>query len=1212
MEKFDLVNNKIVKQNNTEVFLSTDIESGEKNTIDIDKIPQGWKNNNTLSVELGANYGTVKRISNKYRINHPEFFKEFKSEKNAVYECYSPELVVLITEEINKNNEIKKAPENWKTCHALQEELEVKETIIKKIVEKYKKTNPTFFELFKGSYKNEEAKGKGTKKGNGKAGRIYEHFSPELVEIVRQEILSKKENKQNETKQEKLKTDFEDFIQDISDEQTDNEQAIKIREILRLLPGNSHDIILQYHPQYKGLSVDYIKRIISDYLGDFLLIKNEWKERDLEDFKEVIGTQDIRESILAILKNACLNFINNEKKNNPDVEEYKILEQYFQKPEMVAAASISEMKGALQELKKYYEDIFELQYKKPYAIVESLKIGRVFPDINQLLNIKEIKEKKKMLIADEMGLGKSASAILAKEYLEIGCAVIIVPSNVIDTWENYLSDHVDQNGKQVGYFKSGFAPKVLVVNSFNDLGKLQSETFDYVVISQERFGGEKYGEVLGSIDFDMLIVDEVHKLKNIETGVRSESMLDLAEKMNGENKYLTLLSGTPIPNKVKDIAISLKLLYPEKYKEFSSKEMVGRILYGDLIDLRTELLMRMQMKELVTSIEMPERKEQDIEVILSKEEREIYEILLEEEELTASEKIVSFRQFLLNPELLKVEPGFPGAKIEKLQEVLNEDLKTNEKIVVFVNGYIEGVIRGESTIVDKLNLPTDVKIEEIHGEISKEERKMIEEKLKTNGQKMILFVGGQTADVGVDFSGADNVIFYNEPWSKYDKRQQQSRVYREGLKSTLTVKTLLTKDSIEEGIRRYINSKEKAIEKLLRGIGNTNAEKKLLRTDSNLEKENIETNAELSNEYMSDWEKLMMHFGEGFEVGEKEFKQELEKKGKEYAELYRKLGRLTYQGNNARVTATFLENMIQEKKQEIGSLRILDIASGPEMLKEAASEKLQDRIFSMDINKEHFIHTETKTKRIVGSYISIPAKDNSLDYCNLGFAFHQTSPIKFHKKNYERLQVLAEMNRVLKVGGRSVISMLHNVTFKNHEMFKELIENLGFKIVSKYTGKVVGDENYTSHFYTFEKTEDIVEYKSESQKYIASEVPKDINMLADRVGNELLKSLEIEKVKEGKSRLKDQRRMIENVMLHENKVKIIFNSNDADLYDNEIQSIKDAEDLKEKYGGISNIPIDEIKRIGFERKLKNQNYYLLYKIIKDGGAVVVRGDYKRK
>lgn len=1041
--------------------------------------------------------------------------------------------------------------------------------------------------------------------------KIRDYYSPELAKLIEEEVLKGKESELQEI----LKTNLENFVQEVANEATSDDQAKKIGEIMRLLPGNAHDILLKYHPEYKGMQVGYVKKIIADYLGDFMLVHREWQPSDIEKTKDLLDIKEIREEILINLKNGCLNFVNLERKNNPDIKEQALVDKYFQKEEMMTLlrSGIPEVASSLSDLKRYYDEIFSLREKKPGNIVGSLKEGRVFPDINQMINIKEISEKRKMLIADEMGLGKSASAILTKEYLGLGCALVVMPSNVQDTWQKYLSDHVNEDDKQTGYFKKGLAPKVLNIDSPKDMERLKNEVFDYILISQEKINGETYKEALQDIDIDMMIVDEIHKLKNIESGTRSEAIIALSEKIKGDNKYLVLLSGTPVPNKVKDVAIILKLLYPEKYKEVNNKEMVRRILYGDLIDLRTELLKKMQMKELVTSIEMPKLTEIDIPIELSPSEREIYEILLEEDELTATEKIILFRQFLLNPELTNVQPGVTGSKIKMLEKTLKEDLQTQKKIVVFVNDYIKGVVRGDKNIIDKMDLPDDIVIKEIHGEITnRAERKQIEEDLKVGNKGMVVFVSGQTAGVGVDFSGADGVIFYNDPWSKYEKNQQKGRVYREGLKNPLTVKTLVTKNSIEEGIRHYIDAKEKAIEKLLKGISNTDAEKKLLYNDSKISTNNIETNAELSKEYLSDWEKLMVHFGEGFESGEKRFRDGLSTKGKEYAELYRKLGPLTYQGNNARTTATIIERMIDEKSENTNGLRILDVASGPEMLKDAASEKIKGSIYSMDINTEHFTHSVDEGKTIVASFLNLPVMDNSINYLNLGFAFHQTSPIKYYKKNYERLQVLAEMNRALKTGGRAVISMLYNVKFTNEHTFEKLIDKIGFKIVEDYSGKVASGENYKANFFTLEKTANIPEYKSDALKFSSADNARYITELGDKLGREFLEGLEMKKTSEGESRIRDQRRMIDTVSINEKEIKLILNEKDSKLLAQEKQSIKDGEDLKKKYGGIKNIPLDEIKAIGFERKLETPGYFLLYKIIKEGGAVIIRGDYKNK
>ena len=1107
-------------------------------------------------------------------------------------------------QEIKNTKEVR---DDWETNNALAKELKVYHKAIQTIADEFLVPNPEYFQMMK-----------------IESGSVRKHFSPKLVEIIKKEIEKRRIEGRGVEREEKLKQSLEDLVQGIPGGENTDEKTKKLREIIGLLPENACDILFKYHPEYKGLRVEYVKSVIAEYLGDFLLVRRPWEPKDIEMAGELFSDGRFAEALFLKFKDASLASFQKEKKANPEADEYDLIMRYFENEKISEAASrIPEVQNTMNRLREYYVDIFKRAEKKPGNIVDRLKEGRVFPDINQLINIKEIADNRKMLIADEMGLGKSASAILAKEYLGLKCGLIVAPSNVISTWEKYLSSAKDEEGKQIGYFNAGLEPKILVLENPEDIKKLD-QPYDYILVSQEKLK-DSYVSSLEKVDFDMLIVDEVHELKNIEKGIRSENVIKLSGKIIGEDKYLAILSGTPIPNKVKDLAITLKLLYPEKYKDYSDKNLVNRIIYGDLVDLREELFSRMQMKEIAASIEMPLLLSEDVEVELSGEEREVYQILLEEDELTASEKIITFRQFLLNPQLLSVEPGFEGSKVEKLKETLAEDLKTKDKIVVFVNGYIEGVIRDKvdektkavlvENIIGKLDLPSDVLLKTIHGkdENKNDYREGVQRQFNNDGGKMVIFVSGDTANVGVDFSGANEVIFYNEPWSKYEKRQQQGRSYREGLKGPLTVKTLMTRGTIEEGIRRYINAKERAIEKLLKGIERTKAENILLEKDSRSRRVDVETNEELSREYMNDWEKLMLHFGEGWEAGDEWFRNMPEDKRSSYAQLYRKLGGLTYQGNNARVSASLIARMISEKPKAVSeNMRILDIASGPEMLKRHAPKGLGGRMYSFDINEKHFEDSFDKKRTFKTSYLDLPIKSRSVDYYNIGFALHQTKPIKIYKKNYERLQVLAEMNRVLKVGGRAVISEVHNVEFVNIKKFEELTKNLGFKIVKEYNGEVDGGGNYRAHIITLEKVRGIQGYKDEKIKFNDPDKSAYIKELGDMLGKELLSGLEIKKLPKGKSRLKDQRRMIEKFRFGGKEMKVAFNEVDEKLFSEEQTTIKIGEGLKQKYEGIKNIPLAEIKGAGFERKLETPGYYLLYKIIKNGGAVVIRGNHKER
>ena len=317
--------------------------------------------------------------------------------------------------------------------------------------------------------------------------------------------------------------------------------------------------------------------------------------------------------------------------------------------------------------------------------------------------------------------------------------------------------------------------------------------------------------------------------------------------------------------------MALKLLYPERFGEASNKELTSQIINGDILDLRALLVPRMQMKSLAESIKMPGLEEVVHRVELSKDEQEMYEVLLEEDELTASQKLQFLRKFNLNPQLLDAAPDINGSKIRAVGESLKQTFEGKDKVVMYVNGYIEGIIRGSNTIVDALGLPEGVEVYTIEGKVKKDQRNIIQQKLQDSSGKMLVLVSGQTADVGVDFSGAQEVYFYNEPWTEYDKKQQLGRVYRPGLKEDLTVRTFINAGTIEEGIHSYIRSKYLAVEKILKGVPISELEREMLQKSEKQNSPNLEVNPELAEYYFSSWDRMMKIYAYVKELGEPDF-----------------------------------------------------------------------------------------------------------------------------------------------------------------------------------------------------------------------------------------------------------------------------------------------------------------------------------------------------
>lgn len=1158
----------LASNQNLAEYISPDLVEIIKEKIsDRNLAPDGWLTNRNIANILGVGKTKIKKMSESFRKTRPEWFRYYLDRTKKLSEHYHPDLIKIITKKITEKE---KAPEGWIINKNFARLLNIDNQFLQKTANAYKSTRPEWFK----EYLN-------------KSGQLWTYYHPDLVAKIKDDLseLIQKKEKNKESRQ--LEQNLKNFAQELADGQSDVAQHFG--SLVRVLGSSrSIDILFKFHPEYQKLPMEYVKGTMADYLGDYLITKAPFKLEDAKLAVDSLSELTFQEGLYETLKDNCLQFYFKQRqagKRNSQEIIYGYLD-YITKA--FGHLKNKDLDDIMERTILYYDSVLK-DFHKPDGFVEALSDDREFPDINQRINMKELANKKRLLIADEMGLGKSASVIMAKEQLRVPCALIVAPSNVLNTWQQYLSEENPHDPKSGGYFKTSAIPRVLRVENPESLKDAAAEDYDYILMSQERLSASGYVSALEKIDYGMLIVDEVHKLKSVGArgGKRAPELLRLAEKIGGENKYLALLSGTPIPNKVEDIAVILKLLYPERFSAMADRDLVYQIVHGDIIDLRSLLLPRMQMKDLEEGVEMPELTEKIIEVQLSTLEKEVYEVLLEEDELSSTEKMKILRQFLLNPELIDATPGIIGAKIEALSKKLSEAFKTHDKVVVFVNDYVEGVIRGNTTIMNKLGLPPDVEVRVIHGEIPPAERGSIEEELRASRQKMIFFVSGRTADVGINFSSADRVFFYNEPWTEYQRRQELGRVYRPGLAHNLESDTLLAVGTIEQGMHEYISRKYTAVEKLLRGIPLTDLEKNLVEKDEKSQGPDLSVNPELAEYYFSSWDKMMKIFGYVKEIGETDFRKFLAEYARDYAGGYADLGNRSYQANANRVAGTVIHELSKESGANSSGLKILDLASGPEMLKQHIGNEYQNQIFSIDINQEHFAK-RPGAKAVAGSMLALPFREQSFDFANSNLSFHYSS-FAPSKGNFERLQVLTEMNRVLKISGKLVLNLIYSLELKHPAKFKELVENLGFRLVEQYTDEVVSGNQYRSQVITLEKIENL-------------DSTETIEDLAESLGSQL----DGLKFKNADKQVKNSRPIITEFKLHDQIVPVNFNESDKQVLEEEQALLKQGKNLKSQYEKIEAIPAKEIIENKFIRVKAGKKYVLFKKLTKGTGAVVVK------
>ncbi len=127
--------------------------------------PNSWVSVVSMKTAFGIDRGTVYKIADAYRKNHPEWFQTYKiSEAKRTAEFISPELVEIVKREYEK---FPKAPEGWKNRMNLASQLVLSFGTVDEVVNGYERAHPEWFKMYRGY-----------------TGLVTEFLSPELVQEV--------------------------------------------------------------------------------------------------------------------------------------------------------------------------------------------------------------------------------------------------------------------------------------------------------------------------------------------------------------------------------------------------------------------------------------------------------------------------------------------------------------------------------------------------------------------------------------------------------------------------------------------------------------------------------------------------------------------------------------------------------------------------------------------------------------------------------------------------------------------------------------------------------------------------------------------------------------------------------------------------------------------------------------------------------------------
>lgn len=450
------------------------------------------------------------------------------------------------------------------------------------------------------------------------------------------------------------------------------------------------------------------------------------------------------------------------------------------------------------------------------AFLGALDEGRADVDVlnhplfpYQREGVQHLASRGRALLADDMGLGKTVQAIAACEVLmargEASRVVVVTPASLKHQWASEIERYTGRKAAVVG---GGAMTRA----------EAMASKPPYLILSYELTWRELHR--LKDLDADILILDEAQRAKNFRT--KTAATLRAIP-----SRFLFVLTGTPIENRLDDLYSLLQLVDPGilgplwKFNlDFHRQGPRGKVLgcknMGQLREIISPVLLRRRKEEVLH--QLPALTEQTRYTALSSAQKNMeegwrgeaakYMAMAEKRPLTLKEmKLMQMALLKARQACDALELCDPGSKQKaspKLDEfeALVAEITTNgtSKILVF-SEWVE-MLKLASQRLDKLGVGWSM----LTGQVPTEKRPALLDRFRSDPSRQVL-LSSDAGGVGLNLQVASYVIHLDLPWNPARLDQRTSRAHRLGQTRGVSVTYLCAESGIERGIEGTLAGK---------------------------------------------------------------------------------------------------------------------------------------------------------------------------------------------------------------------------------------------------------------------------------------------------------------------------------------------------------------------------------------------------------------------